>query len=124
LDVDFSQVVVSLVKTDRVQTDRQKERNQARKKEFAMGSFKRTHTAGVQHKLLFLSALFFLPFCFLFSGGGLCFLGFLFLLVSSLFHASRKKKNWHEMYVEEEGEIIIVFKKGGSSRKIVEILWS
>ncbi len=35
-----------------------------------------------------------------------------------------EKKNWHEMYVEEEGEIIIVLKKGGSSRKIVEILRS
>jgi hypothetical protein len=31
---------------------------------------------------------------------------------------------WHEMYFEEEGEIIIVLKKGGSSRKIVEILRS
>ncbi|CAM6065538.1 unnamed protein product [Sphagnum tenellum] len=41
----FCDVVVSLVKTDRVPTDRKKERKQARKKEFAMGSFKRTHTA-------------------------------------------------------------------------------
>jgi len=28
-----------------------------------------------------------------------------------------KKKNWHEMYVEEEGEIIVVLKKGRFFKK-------
>jgi hypothetical protein len=125
LDVDFSQVVVSPVKTDRVQTDRQTERKQASKKERIRDGQLQAHTycrCAAQTLVSFSS--FFPPILFPFFWRRFVFFRFSFSLRLFFVSCIEEKKNWHEMYVEEEGEIIIVLKKGGSSRKIVEILRS